>query len=557
MFLSKIWILFISFISILALAGILVANKPSEYFHEREYREKIVDFFQAAVDKEIEWESRQILDSLGRIRLDSRIVKVLDEKGDTNPLKKPFQNFAKKLNIDHLLVLNPKGKVLISHKDIPKSFAGYPAFKNSMKGFHSDNALKIGDSMYQIFSVPVLSKDHKRIVGVLVGLRKMDVEFLEFHLSRMGFENKRKRKVEMALFVKNKAKFVTKKSKLWDEMSSIYKEHKKDIRDIDKGFTPTIVVEKGGKRYAVILSAVRGAVTVPKIEMDKELPEFQDTGTYYAIAFRMPQKHGSMAFLKKVIPQDKLLEGFPWVPFIIGAIFIMILGILLLVLEGDLPMKKMINRAKNLSQGEFILFNDQEFSGKYRALSIAINEALEKARESGGGNNIKKKSMDEILGTDDEDHQLPEGGPPPPPVKGKPIKYPEMKKVKLNGKPSLPDLPNAKKTKEDNVQQNQKTAKPEKQVEPEIAPTEDQGISQPQPPGPEEDPGEYFSLITEKFKNLKLKLEGNLDNFDEVKFMQKLNSSTQNIRTKKKCDKVKLVVYEREGKAGLKALPVK
>jgi hypothetical protein len=104
----------------------------------------------------------------------------------------------------------------------------------------------------------------------------------------------------------------------------------------------------------------------------------------------------------------------------------MILGILLLVLEGDLPMKKMINRAKNLSQGEFILFNDQEFSGKYRALSIAINEALEKARESGGGNNIKKKSMDEILGTDDEAHQLPEGGPPPPPVKGKPIKYPEM-----------------------------------------------------------------------------------------------------------------------------------
>ncbi|MGM0597266.1 MAG: MXAN_5187 C-terminal domain-containing protein [Myxococcota bacterium] len=557
MFLSKIWILVISFISILALAGILVANKPSEYFHEREYREKIVDFFQAAVDKEIEWESRQILDSLGRIRLDNRIVKVLEKKGDTNPLKKPFQNFAKKLNIDYLLILNPKGKVLISHKDIPKSFAGYPAFKNSMKGYHSDNALKIGDSMYQIFSVPVLSKDHKRIVGVLVGLRKMNQDFLEFHLSRMGFENKRKRKVEMALFVKNKAEFVTKKSKLWDEMSSIYKEHKKDIRDIDKGFTPVKILKKGGKRYAVILSAVRGAVTVPKIEIDKELPEFQDTETYYAIAFQMPQRHGSMAFLKKVIPQDKLLEGFPWVLFIVGASFIMILGISLLIIEGDLPMKKMINRAKDLSKGEFILFNDQEFSGKYRALAIAINEALEKARESSGGNNIKKKSMDEILGKDDEDHQLPEGGPPPPPVKGKPIKYPEMKKVKLNGKPNLPDLPKTKKPSKNKEQPNKNTGKPSKKTESEISTPQETDPSQPQPPGPEEDPGEYFSFITEEFKSLKLKLEGNLDNFDEVKFIQKLNSSTQNIRAKKECTRVKLVVYERDGKAGLKAVAVK
>jgi hypothetical protein len=52
-----------------------------------------------------------------------------------------------------------------------------------------------------------------------------------------------------------------------------------------------------------------------------------------------------------------------------------------------------------------------------------------------------------------------------------------------------------------------------------------------------------------------MQLEGSLEGFNDEEFIKKLAASTADVRSKMKCERVILTVYEREKKAGLKAAP--
>ena len=178
-----------------------------------------------------------------------------------------------------------------------------------------------------------------------------------------------------------------------------------------------------------------------------------------------------------------------------------------------------------------------------------MNAALEKVGENASPDAaIHNQSMSDILGDGSEvetpKSTLPEGGPPPPPIQGKPLNYPKLKSLNPNStvKKDLPPLPIAK-----------KPPLVEKQATIELSSIE----NIPQPPMADDDPGEYYNHIMELFKALKLKLNENIDDFDEVQFLVKLAKSTDGIRAKSNCKQVDLQVYDRDGKAGLKAVPRK
>jgi hypothetical protein len=132
----------------------------------------------------------------------------------------------------------------------------------------------------------------------------------------------------------------------------------------------TLVDKK--QEYQVILGQLRGAVTNPLLEPPssnekaqdkkekaqdkpdaagaekekKEIPKAKkgmnsgiedDSGVYYAIAWKLPPPLGSFAFMDKRIPQEELMRDFPW-GMLAGAGFgIFIIGMLIILLEGDFP----------------------------------------------------------------------------------------------------------------------------------------------------------------------------------------------------------------------------
>ncbi|MBU1536760.1 hypothetical protein KKF84_15655 [Myxococcota bacterium] len=537
--------------AVLCLGSIMVATKPAEFFLKQAYKGRVIDLFQATMDKEMEWDSRQVLDTLGRVRLDVRLMEAAIKGSASKELEKPVKYYKEKANLDFLFVSDKAGNVLVKEPKMPTSIAGFESFKEAMAGYHSDNSMEYQGELYQTYSVPILSKDHSSVVGAIVGLRKIDAGFLNYFLERLGYSNPKSRNVELAIFNNNKLMHATKKGGFWGVVPEHYKAHSKEIRDSRQGYSKVVTFTFGDDEYGIIMGMLRGAATNPLLPMDKALPPLKDRGIYYVVSWRLPMKMGPFAFLDKLIPQDKLLEGFPWVLFIVATLVFLILGIMIIMWEGDMPVKRMIKQAKAVGEGEYKLINDADFSGRFGSLARAINEALEKAAASASPDAaLHAKSMDDILGDSDAGPKasLPDGGPPPPPVQGKPLNYPNLKKPGAKELPrDLPPLPITKKEAPAPVQ-------PEAQFH-EVEAEPEEGV--PLPPAPDDDPGEYYAYVTEQFRQIKLKLDGNLDGFDEIEFMKKLEQSTQAIREKTNVERVELKVYERDGQPGLKAVPLK
>lgn len=601
MFFSKLWMVLVTFAGILALGALLVATRPAEYYLRQSYRGEgmLIDMAQVAFDAELSRESRAVLDQMGSIRLDKRIIEAAENRKDTEKLIPVLQAFAKQVGFMELILSDPTGAVLANSAKGRPSVAGLTPFKEAVQGFHSDNTTFLDNQLIQVFAVPVLSKDYKKVSGVLVALRKFDTDFLTAIQDQLGHSKLDDFDVEIAIFMNNELKYATAKHDIWSQVPAYYQKVASDVRNPEKGFSPSVTLVDKKQEYQVILGQLRGAVTNPLMEppppskkqdtkeKSQDTPKDaannnesqkttkakkglnsgieDDSGVYYAIAWKLPPPLGSFSFMDKRIPQEELMRDFPWGMLIGVGVGIFMIGMLIIVLEGDLPLRRLIRRTREITAGDILLINDQEFHGRFSSLARAINEAIEKTAERGGGTSLQDKSIGDILGTGGATPSisgpgLKDGGPPPPPVAGKPLVYPKIKNVELPGQKVSAPLP------EKSVLSAAVPPLPTTSAPPPLpgqtVPTEKNAPNTKKssgnivlPPAPGENADEYFQHVLQQFKELKQKLEGSLDGFDETDFLKKLEQSTADVREKMKCERVILTVYEREGKAGLKAAP--
>ncbi len=613
MFLSKIWLVLVTFAGVLALGALLVATRPAEYFLKQNYRADgmLLDMAQVSFDAELARESRQMLDRLGNIRLDKRIVEAAETQKDTEKLIPVLQDFAKRLNVMEVIVTDAAGAVLANSSKGRASVANFTPFKEAVQGYHSDNTMILDNNLLQVFAVPVLSKDYKRVAGALVVLRKFDTDFLSGIQDALGHGKTKDFDVEVAIFMNNKLVYTTHKHDVWGLVPAYYEKFAADIRNPEKGFSPSTTLVDKKQEFQVILGQLRGEVTNPLLEgdpnpapaaADKDKKEdgkkdeakksdakkvgsgvTDDTGVYYALAWKLPPPLGSFAFMDKHIPQSELMKDFPWGLLVGAGLGIFILGMLIVIFEGDMPLRRLIKHTKEVAAGDILLINDQAFHGRFSSLARAINEALEKTSERQGGPSLHDQSIGDILGgpapasSGGAGLQLKDGGPPPPPVQGKPLVYPKVKNVELPGQkvpavlpeksilssapplpPSaLPPLPGKPAVPAVGTAAETPSGALSAPAAPAEAPPAEKKSSGNiiLPPAPSEDPTEYYNHICTKFKEMRMQLEGTLEGFNEEEFIKKLAQSTADVRTKMKCERVILTVYEREKKAGLKAAP--
>ncbi len=615
MFFSKIWLVLVTFAGVLALGALLVATRPAEYFLKQNYRADgmLLDMAQVSFDAELARESRQMLDRLGNLRLDRRIVEAAESQKDTEKLIPVLQDFAKRLDVQEVILTDTSGGVLANSVKGRATVASFTPFKEAVSGWHSDNTMILDNHLMQVFAVPVLSKDFKRVAGVLVVLRKFDTDFLAGIQESLGHGKTENFDVEVAVFMGNKLVYTTHKHDVWSQVPAYYEKNAADIRNPEKGFSPSVTLVDKKQEYQVILGQIRGEVTNPLLEGDPLPPApdkgkkeegkkeegkkdgakkagsgvVDDTGVYYALAWKLPPPLGSFAFMDKHIPQDELMKDFPWGLLVGAGLGIFILGMLVVIFEGDMPLRRLIKHTREVAAGDILLINDQAYHGRFSSLARAINEALEKTAERQGGPSLHDKSIGDILGGPAPSGgsgaglSLKDGGPPPPPVAGKPLAYPKVKSVELPGqkvaavlpeKPilsSAPPLPGGAASAPPPLPGGAASAPPPLPGTPSVpasgtgsapsgpspAPERRTSGNVILPPAPGEDPQEYFQHILGKFREMKLQLEGSLEGFNDEEFVKKLAQSTEDVRAKMKCERVILTVYEREKKAGLKAAP--
>ncbi len=332
-------------------------------------------------------------------------------------------------------------------------------------------------------------------------------------------------------------------------MGAVYKKHKKLVDKRTIGRSPAVELTEGGQRYLMVVGRLPGGAA--------------GAGNVWAILWQYPAQLGPTAFLESEIPRKELFRYMPWTLFIIGGVLALFLTVFFMYIEADRPIGKLLRQSRELAAGSIERLEDQQFRGRIGSIARSVNEAVERCQDAQPSRPpLHDKDLDSILGGPDvseDDFSLGEespaeaaapavgdaGAPPPPPAAdaAAPADAP------ADGPPPPPsDLPPA----------------PQPFGTGGDPPVTHQGpgpaVSGP-PPAPAQSPEQQeeaaFRQIFEEFVATKQQCGEPTESLNFESFAGKLRKNKAAVMEKTGAKDVTFKVYIKEGKAALKASPVK
>jgi hypothetical protein len=304
--------------------------------------------------------------------------------------------------------------------------------------------------------------------------------------------------------------------------------------------------------------------------------EAQARGAYYSVMLEKPAAIGFAGTLKVVRKSDLSFGSFPWV--IVGGAFLVSLaiGIGLMLVESDRPLRKLAADAVRLAKGDKERLAEDEHGGKYGSIARSVNIHIDKL---GRDAKSARTNLDSLLGPAPEGSlgtidllagALPAarpGGPAPaaalPPSEfkfsdpGKAIPTPPPMGRPTASRPGTP--PPAP----------PKTPPRGAAVAPPARAPEALGTPPPSTFGLDDDilgkaDGDsngtvdpYFKSVYDQFVAVKQSCNEPTGGLTYQKFSEKLIKNRDDLIAKTGCKEVRFTVYVKDGKAALKATPVK
>jgi hypothetical protein len=327
---------------------------------------------------------------------------------------------------------------------------------------------------------------------------------------------------------------------------------------------------------------------------------------------QVPRVGGITQFLKSIRKEE--LKAVPWWKIAMLAVILLVLGVLIIYFEGDRPKSRFLREVEKMVQKEGERLNIYLFRGKYRKLADAINRAIDKAVQVLVSKATSEApSVSKILGAkpspDDRlskpafempDQISLDDIPPPPPAAGEktqPTAQPKKgrsKTVPSGGaplpqapqapqaplKPQAPQVPLKPPPQKPQAPQPTKSAKPttiqwgggldeeetriyegEKggplpPIPSDSAPPAQAPAVRPAAGRPPADEAEVKKVFDEFYKT-KVACGENVQNLTFERFKATLKKQEEAIRERTRCKKVEFRVYVKDGKAALKASPIK
>ncbi len=550
MFLSRLWMLLVTVFAILASVAFLLAGRPAEY-RLTESLEKQLDVAQGLVDLHLRNEARRRLDLLSAMGKDPRIVRPLMAMGSAQraqdaetKLRKGLEAAVAKSGFGRAVVavLDTSGRVRARHGaggGTGDSLAGLPEVKAALRGKCLDTTQLRGKSLYWVYVCPVRYArvgDKVRLVGAIRAELPVDKAFVTELMSIIGQEEtrgakegKKKLKIALCFFVSDEPVACSESSELWRKYApGIFQKYKKEILDPAVARSPVVSVGRGEARYLMIVGLLRGAAS--------------SGGNYWALLWRFPEATGRFAFLSGKVPRSYLLKGFPWVVVILGSILALALGVFVIIWEADRPLSRLLAEARKVASGEKEKVDETRFKGRFGLLAIAVNEAIERALETGGGSNLHKKNLDAILGELEPETAPPDAYEPPPP-----------NAVADTSRP--PPVPPAGSGPAPAAAGSSDAIRPltvHRATPPAASGFEFQAAEGGL--GPEVEA--HFKQVYSEFVETKKQCGEDISQLTYEAFRKKLVSNREKIMATRKCRDVRFRVYVKNGKAALKATPV-
>lgn len=587
MILSRIWYVILALF--LAAAYYIVALAVGQYNRRNEAAmEETVKADSQVVSWALQIDARRRLDNLLLPAVDPAVAKAVRSANGKDAIPaaargegaKALAAFNDTLPPDYrndaLFIADREGRLVAQvGYDAVNAFpefelGGYPAVFDALHGFLRDDTWVWGGKIARVVARPIEDEVGQPPLGAVVAIRWVDNSFAK--------EIGRRARTNIAFFALGQRVASAATTEGFDERT--LEALGSDLSAVmeDEGFKETgrTDVRRLGNEGGALFARIPG--------------EAGELGAGFAVARSKVAIDSPMGFISGADDTDKKNVKLWLVLVIAGAASV--LGLLFSWLEHSMPMRELRRQAAKLKAGQLDVFQLPRFRGGYRPIAADINAGIERVVEKGGGAARKPADLESILGPvpaqpsmsafsfplDDAPSapELPRAngagppppapsaaasrpGAPPPPSGARPPGAPPLARPVVGAPPQTdpllpspgpaafaapPPFPGAAMDDED---EQTRVATPPSDL---ISASAGQLAA----PG---DPSDEWRQVYDDFLRTKRECGEPTEGLSYEKFQHTLKKNRDALIERHGCKHVRFSVYVKEGRASLKATPVR
>jgi hypothetical protein len=598
MFLSKLWFILIALASAIAVTFALIAPRPFERRLGALEGQRL-DRAQYAAEQMFKVDAHKWIDHVGKLGRDAIIAESLDAasrgSGEYTVIHRTIQDRFRTLipdlasgGIDSIVALDTKGRVIArvgeNEKEYGDFIGGAEIIADALRGYLSDDVWGVGGRLQRLAAAPVLSKNRDRIVGAVYVSAETGPALVE--------RLKKNLDVDVALLLRGKVIASSRAPGELDALPDLITRHSKEIETAKRTLPMAMTV---GKEDLLVVAA----------PFPGQAGEQQ---AYYALVGQHPASSGITALFENATSDDLKWGQFHWLPLVAGVLGMIFIGLALQRLEVEAPIGRLRRELQKLASGDVHKIQDSHYGGKVGGLARDINAAVERFTHAPTQrSDIAGKDLNAILGpSGGSTFDLPAadsafaGGtpppafsPPPPPSFSPPastatapapaFSAPPLPSFAPPPAPSFPppqpfsasslgfgssgggaslaasgsnDLPLPGATKAAAWGQSLPSTSHEDETR-QTSPGNDGESTRVVPYDPQEEEEAHFRHIFDDFIAKKRDCGESTVGLTRDKFLQKLRENKASLVAKHNCRTVRFSVYVKDGKAALKATPIR
>lgn len=536
-----------------AMSGALAADSSAvDWFLRDDARKRAAAIIPVAL-------SREIGEGLAKATGDAKIDR--DTRGKVkSALSKLAGEVPADLKFDALWAVDASGRVVASvgfeHSE-DWELGGYASVADAIHGWIRDDAWVWRGRIYRVVARPVEREAQSEPVGAIIGAKIVDDTFARSVTKRTG---------AAVGFYADGARVASGAPEGFD------KANLDAITSDLKGLASDKDYQEKGRSEVRVLQAHLGVVYA-------RMPgEAWELGAGYAVGHLAVSVSSPFDFLTQADNTDKARVP---TPFIIGGVVLLvILGLLFIQLEYSRPLKTFRLEAARLAGGKIDVLSPSAFRGDYKKIAADINDGMEKVAAKGGAPR-RAADLESVLGPIPAQPSMsafsvPGAGghaaPPEPPSRSVPRppgadrSAPRLRSSGQSGQMAAvtpePEPPPVAPEPPPPAAPHPPAHKPPPPPRRQPAPLAAQPSSVISLPSAVEAPEEFDELadwrrVYEEFLQLKKQCGEDTSSLTFEKFKGTLQRNKDALVQRHACTRVKFTVYEKEGKAALKASPVK
>jgi len=587
MVLSRIWYAILAFL----LAGAYYSVSLGVGQYNRRNAQAMDETLKAdsqVVGWSLQVDARRRLDSLLLASVDQGVIKALKSaNGQPNSIpssakeegRKALSAYNEKVRAEYkgdaVLAVDREGRLVAqvgydaAQKNPEFELGGYPAVFDALHGYLRDDTWVLGGRIARVVTRPVEDEVGQPPLGAVVALKWVDQAFAKDVAKRT--------RANVAFFVGSQVTAVAASTDGLDDTAL-----QLIADDIAKVLPDQAFQDSGRTDVRALSGQTPGASIFVKLPGDA----WKLNGGFAVVRPKIAIS-SALGFLSGADDTDKKNVSF-------AVMFVILIGGLavgfgLSFLEHTMPMNEMTKQANQLKAGGIDALQVARFRGGYRGIAQSLNAGIERVVEKGGGAARKPADLQAILGPAPAQPAMsafsfPQGsGAAPPPAPSSRSALPRPPIGNLSGPPTAPPFgAKAHNDEADTLAGSGNAGNAMKAISGGIAGMQSPKattLNQPVTPGDEEEDDEEVATkvaqapseiagahdpemaewvgVYDDFIQTKRRCGEPTESLTFEKFQQTLRKNRDALVERHGCKRVKFTVYVKDGRASLKATPVR